>query len=185
MTFRFVFVAALAACGPTQMGAMGDPGETGPPGAQGPPGPAGPGLIVREATGTGQLVVSAATSTFTLIPGLSTMIDVPAGGLLDVHTDGGLQCTGVGNTYSVVDIAIFIDGLQTTASRRVVAANTVGLAQVIANWSFSRHFNVTGGTHLVEIRAVAGDAGAANANVSSAAAPQLQGVVTATAIPPP
>jgi hypothetical protein len=181
---RLLIVVALVACGPAEMGEMGDPGEAGPAGAQGPPGPPGPGPTLREATGTGQLVVSAATTAYTPIPGLTTTIDIVAGGLLHVHTDGGLQCTGVGNTFSAVDIAIFIDGQQSTASRRIVAANTVGVAQIVANWSFDRSFNVTGGTHLVDVRAISADPGSAAANVSSASAPQLQAVVTATAIAP-
>ena len=79
---------------------------------------------------------------------------------------------------------VFIDGQATTASRRVVAANTPGVAQMIANWSIGRTFTVAAGTHTVEVRAVNGDPGASPANVSSAGAPQLQGVVTATVYHP-
>ncbi len=157
------------------MGAMG---------VMGAPGPAGPGAVLAEVTGTGQLAVSAATTEPALIPGLTMTVDVPAGAVLNVHTDGGLQCTGTGTAFSAVDLEIFIDGLESTAARRVVAANTTGVAQMIANWSFSRTFTVTAGSHTVEVRVVSGDPGSAIANVSSDVAPQLQGVLTATVFQP-
>jgi hypothetical protein len=174
-------IVVLASCGVSSKGEMGDPGAMG---SQGPPGPPGPGQMVQEVLGSGQLVVTSATTAFTLIPGLTTIVNVPAGAVLNVHTDGGLQCTAVGNAFSVVDIAIYIDSLQTTAVRRVVAANTAGIAQMISNWSIGRTFQVTPGSHLVEVRAQYGAPGASDANVSSASAPQLQGVLTATMLMP-
>ncbi len=167
----------LAACGPN---AEGEPGEAGPMGVMGVPGPAGPGALLGEVTGSGQLVVSASTTAPELIPGLTMTVDVPDGAVLNVHTDGGLQCTGTGSAFSAVDIEIFIDNLESTAARRVVAANTTGVAQMVASWSFSRTFTVATGSHTIEVRAVSGDPGSAIANVSSAVAPQLQGVLTAT-----
>lgn len=162
---------------------MGEPGEAGPMGAMGTMGAPGIGTTVSEVLGTGQLVVGTSTTTFALVPGLHTQIAVPAGAVLHVHTDGGIQCTGTGNAFSAVDVAIFIDGLQSTAARRIVAANTVGLAQVITNWSLDRTFPVTAGAHLVEVRVTSTGTGV-DANVSSASAPQLQGVLTATTMVP-
>jgi hypothetical protein len=66
--------------------------------------------------------------------------------------------------------------------RRVVAANTTGLAQVIANWSFGRAYNLSAGNHTFDIKAVYVSPGASTANVSSGSAPQLQGVLTVTVI---
>ena len=175
---------ALAACGPSE-GSQGDKGETGPPGAMGAPGPMGPpgttGQDIAEAVGTGQLQVSAATN-YTTVPGLTLSVNVPAGAKLHIDTSGGIQCTATGTAYSAVDLAIFIDGSITTAQRRVVAANTTGVAQIVANWSFGRNMLLAPGSHTIEVRAAGGDAGMAIANVSSAGSPQLQGVLTVTTL---
>ena len=95
-----------------------------------------------------------------------------------------LQCTGLGNAYSVVDVAIFIDdGISTAGGqRRVVAANTTGLAQTVENWSFTRSYTLPAGNHTFEVRAAGGDPSATVANVSSAGAPQLQGTLTVTVL---
>ena len=177
-------VMALVACGPNGEGEPGEAGPMGVMGAMGSPGPAGPGALLGEVTGTAQVAVSASTTVPVLIPGLTMTVDVPAGAVLNVHTDGGLQCTGTGTAFSAVDVAIFIDDLESTAARRVIAANTTGVAQMIASWSFSRTFTVATGSHTIEVRALSGDPGSATANVSSAATPQLQGVLTATVFQP-
>jgi hypothetical protein len=49
---------------------------------------------------------------------------------------------------------------------------------MIANWSIARSYNLNPGNHTVEVKAIAGDPGAAAANVSSATTPVLQGVLT-------
>lgn len=114
-------------------------------------------------------------------PGLSTVIDVPDGSRVLISTNGGIQCTGTGSSYSAVDIAIFVDGVASNqgGQRRVIAANTTGVAQMIANWSLSRSYTLSAGTHTIEVRAVNADPSATTANVSSSSAPQLQGVLTA------
>ena len=63
--------------------------------------------------------------------------------------------------------------------RRVVAANTTAVANMIASWSFGRSFTLNPGTHTFEVRAITtGDPGNSVANVSSGSAPQIQGVLT-------
>jgi hypothetical protein len=172
----------LVACGPSD-GPKGDKGDTGPAGPAGAQGSAGPtgttGQDVIEGVGTGQITVSGATN-FSAIPGLTITVDVPQNAKLHVDTSGGIQCTGTGAAYSAVDIAVFVDGSITNAQRRVVAANTTGVAQMIATWSFGRFLLVTPGSHTIEVRAAGGDPAMTTANVSSASAPQLQGVLTAT-----
>ncbi|MBC7864734.1 MAG: hypothetical protein IAF38_17305 [Bacteroidia bacterium] len=140
---------------------------------------------VYEVYGTGQLQVTSSVTTMTLIPGLTQTINVPAGCKAIVSTDGGMQCTATGNAFSVVDFAIFVDGTQATqaGNRRVVAANTTGIAQVVANWSFGKTYSLTAGNHTFEVKAafVVGSGGS-TANVSSAGAPQIQGVMTVAII---
>jgi hypothetical protein len=187
---------ALVACsGPAgpdgERGPQGDPGSsgsTGPAGAAGAPGPSGPsgtaGQDVFEVYGTGQLQVTAATTTYTVVPGLSQSVTIPAGAKVRVDTNGGIQCTLAGNAYAVVDLGLFVDGSISGlgGQRRVVAANTTVVGQMLAMWSFGRTSNLGAGSHTFEVRAVSVDPNAAVANVSSGGAPQLQGVLTVTII---
>lgn len=143
------------------------------------------GQNIYEVYGTGQLVVSSSTTTFTLIPGLTQTINIPANSKVYVHTDGGIQCTATGNAYSIVDVAIYVDGVASTSAgqKRVVAANTTGLAQVIESWSMGKTYTLSSGNHTFEVRAMyPAGSGASTANVSSGAAPQLQGVLTVTIV---
>jgi hypothetical protein len=167
---------------PGPAGPTGPPGSQGPPGVQGATGPTGAsgttGQDIYEVYGTGQLVVGAATTSYTLVPGLSQTISIPSNCKVFVHTDGGIQSTGAtSTTYSVVDVAIFVDGVA-GSQRRVAIANTSSLSQLIGNWSMGETYQLSPGSHTFEVRAVGGIAGSSNANVSSAAAPQLQGVLT-------
>ncbi|HWY12741.1 MAG TPA: hypothetical protein VN026_15515 [Bacteroidia bacterium] len=139
------------------------------------------GQDVYEVFSNGQLAVSSAVTSYALIPGLTQVVNVPAGYKAYVHTDGGIQCTATGNAFSVVDITFFVDAVQSASagSRRIVAANTAGIAQVITNWSFGRTYSLSSGNHTFEVKAVyAVGSSASTANVSSGSAPQLQGVLT-------
>lgn len=166
--------------GPT--GATGANGATGATGATGPTGAAGTtGQSITEVYGSAQLVVNTSTTSYTLIPGLSTTVNVPANSVVHLHTDGGVQSTGAtSSTYSVVDIALFVDGVAVTTGgqRRISIANTTSLAQLIANWSMDQTVTLPAGNHTFEVRAMSGAAGSAAANVSSGSAPQLRGVLS-------
>jgi hypothetical protein len=175
-------VLALVACGPAEKGDPGDPGPQGDPGPAGSAGPAGTtGQDIVEAVGTGQVSITGATN-YTNIPGLAVTVTVPANAKVHIDTSGGIQCTGTGTAYSAVDVAVFVDGSIMNAQRRVVAANTTGLAQVVSSWSFGRFINLTTGSHTIDVRAAGVDPTMAAANVSSASAPQLQGVLTVTTL---
>ena len=180
MRIAVVMIVGLAGCGPAAKGDPGDKGDTGPAGAQGSAGPTGTtGQDILEGIGNGQLAVTPATN-FTTIPGLAVSVTLPANAKLLLETNGGVQCAATGTAFAAVDIAIFVDGSITNAQRRVVAANTTAVAQMIANWSFGRTLLLPSGPHTIEVRAAGADPNSATANVSSAAAPQLQGALTAT-----
>ncbi|HLP13969.1 MAG TPA: hypothetical protein VK177_18700 [Flavobacteriales bacterium] len=143
------------------------------------------GQDIYEVYGTAQLPVTSATTSYALIPGLTQTITIPSNCEVYVHTDGGIQCTATGSAYSIVDVAIFVDGVVSSQAgvRRIVAANTTGLAQVIENWSFGKSYTLSAGNHTFSVRAVyPSGTGASTANVSSSTAPQLQGVLTVTII---
>lgn len=167
-------------------GMTGTTGSTGSIGTTGGTGAAGTtGQNVFEVYGTGQLVVTTATTTYTLIPGLTQTINIPAGCRVIVATDGGAQSTGAtSTTFSVVDIGLFVDGVVSTSGgqRRLSIANTSSLSQLIANWSIHRTYTLSAGNHTFEVKAVSGAPGSSSVNVSSAGAPQLQGVLTVTII---
>lgn len=181
-----VVALGLMACGPAAEGPKGDKGDKGDPGAQGSAGPPGStqGQQIVEVVGTGQLAVTAATN-YSVIPGLTTTVSVPANARVHVQTDGGIQCSQAGTNYSVVDLALFVDNAISDRAgvRRVVAANTGGIGQTIENWSFGRTLMLPAGNHVFEIRASGVvDGGGVTANVSSGSAPQLQGRLTVTVL---
>lgn len=140
------------------------------------------GQNVYQATGTGQLTVNSSVTTYTLIPGLSLNVNIPANSKVIIHTDGGIQCTASGSSYSIVDVGITVDGT-VQAERRIVAANTTGLAQMISHWSFDRVVTLPAGSHTFQVKALyPSGSGAATAGVSSGSAPLIQGVITVTVI---
>ncbi len=163
-------------------GPNGPAGANGANGATGPSGTAGTtGQTISEVYGTGQLVVTTSTTSYTLIPGMTQTINVPANSLVYVSTSGGMQSTGAtSSTYSVVDVSLFCDGVATTSGgqRRISIANTTALAQLIGNWSLMHSYNLPAGNHTFEVKAMSGAVGSSNTNVSSSSAPQLQGVLT-------
>lgn len=186
MRIASALACLVIACGPAATGEKGDKGDPGP---QGPPGPMGnpgstQGQQIVEVVGTGQLQVTTATN-FSLVPGLTTTVSIPANAKVLVETSGGVQCSQAGTAYSVVDVALFVDNTISNAGgqRRVVAANTAGLGQTIANWSFSRALALPAGNHVFEVRAAGVvDSGSVTANVSSGSAPQIQGTLTVTVL---
>lgn len=123
----------------------------------GNPGPAGPaGTAGQSGTmvlSTGQLVLTAASTSYTLIPGLTQTISVPANAKVFVSSDGGFQNAGTGTTYGLADFAIFIDGNPSEVQRRIVASNTPALAQIPSQWSLSGVFQLAPGTHTIQVRA--------------------------------
>jgi hypothetical protein len=185
-------LSLLAACSPAEPGPPGPEGPAGETGATGAIGPTGPpgepgttGQDIFESYGSGQLVIAPAQTTFVTVPGLGITANIPEGARVRVDTNGGLQCAAAGNVYAAIDVALFIDNQPPgqAGMRRVVAANTGGVGNMIASWSFGRTFTLNAGAHVFEVRAASGEPTAtAVANVSSASAPQIQGVLTVTII---
>jgi hypothetical protein len=122
-------------------------------------------------------------ATFVPVPGLTVTFDVPQNAEVYLATDGALSTTSLSVTgFSAVDIAFSIDGsdpaiIDNAGIRRVVAANTSGVARMAAPWSLGKALALTAGTHTVQVwtRLFAGSA----AMVSGANGTVLQGQVTA------
>lgn len=136
------------------------------------------GQSVNETYGSSQITPPIST-TFTLIPGLTQTITVPTDCYVVVTTDGGVQCASAGANYAVVDIAIHADGVASTVGgqRRVVAANTSSLGQVVTNWSMTKTYSLSAGTHTFDVRVKDDGSGSSNANVSSGSDPRLRGTL--------
>lgn len=141
------------------------------------------GQYANDAYGTGQLVLTISSTSYTLIPGLSQTITVPSNAKVYVHTYGGMQTNGTGTAYGIGDFAIFVDGAinGSGGQQRVVSANTQGLANMIDNWSFGKTYSLSAGTHTIEVRAKDGG-GSADLNVSSGSSPLIQGVLSVVII---
>lgn len=167
--------------GTTLNGTPGPEGPQGPQGNEGPQGPAGTngtngtngaqgpagttGQSGNTVFSTGQLVLTQTTTSYTLIPGLTQTITVPANAKVYVSTNGGFQNAGVGTSYAVADFAIYVDGAPSNVQRQVVAANSTALGQIMSQWTLSGVFNLSAGSHTIQVRAR--DAGGtADGNVS-------------------
>ncbi len=156
-------------------GAAGPQGPAGAAGATGAQGPAGTtGQFAATVYTTSQLQLTTAMTTYTLVPGLTQTITVPTNAKVYISSDGGFQNANTGVNHGVADFAIFIDGTASTLQRRVPAANSASLGQIIAQWSLSSVFNMTAGSHTIQLRAKYAE-GTAQLNIGSATADLIKG----------
>jgi len=140
------------------------------------------GQGATDAYGTAQLQILATTTTYTLVPGLTQTISVPANAKVVVSTNGGVQAVGTGNNHAVVDFAIYVDGglVGSGGQQRVIAANTTGLGNMLDNWSFGKSYDLSAGSHTISVMAKDG-VGTLDANVSGTNG-LIQGVLTVVII---
>ena len=152
---------------------------TGPAGTPGTAGTTGQDIF--EVYGSGQLLVSAATTTYTLIPGLSQTINVPSGCKVYAYTTGGMQLQVTTSTaYAAVGMALYVDGVIATpgGQQLVTVVNTSGVGYNLGFWSFGKTFSLAAGNHTFSVRAASADPGSATIGLSSGTAPQIQGTLT-------
>jgi hypothetical protein len=200
---------------PGPQGPLGITGPTGPasviPGPQGPAGPTGPvstipgpigptGItgpagnspIITIVSGTASLLADSNVLNYTLIPGLTAIITVPAGMTHSVHiqTDGGVQ---LDSPFSFdggfTDIAIFINGFQAGAGRRIPVDNCAA-GYSVNNYSFSVLTSLAAGSYTIEVRARKFSIFFSDCYISSSAGgsvlpgnPPLQGVLNIMQFP--
>jgi hypothetical protein len=139
------------------------------------------GQNVTEVYGSGQLLVSGATTTYTLIPGLTQTITVPSNCKVYVYTSGGMQLqVATATAYAAVNFGIFVDGVVASPAGQqlVTVVNTTGLGNNLATWSFGHTFTLTAGSHTFTVRAQSADAGSSTVGVSSGSAAMIQGTLT-------
>ncbi|HVV81574.1 MAG TPA: hypothetical protein VHE35_00800, partial [Kofleriaceae bacterium] len=121
------------------------------------------------------------------LPGLSTTINVPAGSVILLTTEGAVQTTSTAATgFSIVDIALAIDNSipQDGGYQRVIVANSPGLNQIFESWKISLVVSVPAGMHTFAVAALgnAVPAGSADATVGGASGDTRQGSLSAVVI---
>jgi hypothetical protein len=141
------------------------------------------GQDATDAYGTGQMTLGIASTVYTLVPGMTQTITVPANAKVFVHTYGGVQTVGAGTVFGIADFAIYVDGglVGAGGQQRVVSANTTGLGNMIDSWSIAKSYSLSAGSHTISVMAKDGG-GSADINVSSGSAPLIQGVLSVVII---
>lgn len=136
------------------------------------------GQSVPTAFNTAVLNVTNSTL-FTLVPGLTQTINVPANYSVYLVSNGGISTVSNSSTgFSTVDVALFIDSSFTPNGgyERVVAANNPGLGTTNRYWKINYAGPIAAGSHTFEVRVqyVAGSDATVGGNNSSV----LQGSLT-------
>ncbi len=181
----------VGATGPTGTnGTNGAAGATGPAGATGATGSSGTtGQSATSVYGTSSLFLGSTNTTYTLVPGLTTTISVPASSSVQISTDG-LASNNVSDAsfYVACNVAIFIDGSAVTNGgiRQVLCANFyshlyANLVGVSAPWSMSITTSLSAGSHTIEVRAKYAQSNLTGSNlivVSSSNSSVLQGTLS-------
>jgi hypothetical protein len=118
--------------------------------------------------GTAQAVAFFTTTTYTLIPGLTQTITVPANARVIISTDGGVQCAAAGIVFAAVDIGIHVDGVASPqgGQQQIIASNTDAVGQMITYWNMTKTYNLAAGTHTIDVRYRDSGNGTADGNVS-------------------
>lgn len=131
--------------------------------------------------GTAQVVALISSTTYALIPGLTQTITVPANSRVIISTDGGVQCAAGGVVFAAVDIGIHVDGVASPqgGQQQIIASNTDAIGQMIVYWNMTKTYNLSAGTHTIDVRYKDSGAGTADGNVSGTN-PLIQGTLTVT-----
>lgn len=161
-TNKWVFLpsnVAAGSAGPTgpdgATGATGDTGPTGPTGDTGLSGTTGQTSITVYGTST--LQVTAGTTLFTLIPGLTQTIEVPSDCIVQIQTYGGFNSNSTSSTaVNSIEFGIFIDGSLNTEGgyARYFGVGNSTPANNQVNWSLGLSLVLTPGSHTIDVRTV-------------------------------
>jgi len=136
-----------------------------------------------DAYGTAQAVALVSTTTYTLIPGLTQTLVIPANCKVIITTSGGVQCSATGAVFAAVDIGIHVDGVASAQSgqQQIIASNTDAVGQMLVYWGMTKTYTLAAGSHTIDVRYKDAGAGTADGNVSGTN-PFIQGVLTVTII---
>ena len=109
------------------------------------------GQSSTTAVGDSVLNLSGASAgSYTLVPGLLLTVNVPAGSIVLIATEGGIETNST--TYQSVDVALFIDNLGPLGPfRRFTLVSSP--YQPVSYWSMSVAGELSAGSHTIEVRA--------------------------------
>lgn len=148
-------------------GPAGATGATGPAGPQGPAGSVENIVLNQSGTTVYSTNFLNSPTSFTLIPGLTQTITVPANSLVFITTNGGIQNATTSVNVAATDIAVYVDNaINANFQQRVAIPNAIAGNNFINNWTISGIVPLAAGTHTIEVRAQ---------NVSQSAATQIAG----------
>ncbi len=108
--------------------------------------------------GSSSLNISANQTTFALIPGLTTSINIPSTGsyFVYVSTDGGIQTTSAAASgFSACDIAVMVDGARMSNGgfKRLTVLNSNQVVNNFGFWSMSAYTSLSAGNHTISVYA--------------------------------
>lgn len=128
------------------------------------------------------LSLTTANTAFTAIPGLSLTVG-PHNGYAFVYfsTTGGIQVNSSTPTgFTIVDIAIFVDGVMVPNAgyRRYIVSNNSVLVSQIGNWSFSDVLFLETPSHVIDVRAAVVSPANSGAIVSGGSGSAMQATLS-------
>jgi hypothetical protein len=131
--------------------------------------------------GTASLSITSATTTWTLVPGLTQTVNIPStSSVIYIAADLGAQTTSASTTGgSTFDLVLQIDGTNATngAYKRISIMNNGGFTQCYGTTAFSIvTTGLSAGNHTFRVVGIYGSG--ATATVSSSNAQVLQGSLT-------
>jgi hypothetical protein len=116
------------------------------------------GQSISTVYGSSQLSVTTTTTTFTLIPGLTTTFTVPANSIVYIATDGGFYTNSTTTNSSVIDVAIKVDGTTMTNGGYARITSTNPGSYTVGNygtrWGLSTVVALSAGTHTITVNAI-------------------------------
>lgn len=102
---------------------------------------------------------SISSSSWTSLSGLSRTISLSSNAKVIIQTSGGIETTSSNSSgYSVVDVAIYIDGDEASSEygggkQRVYAQNSSGYKDATGTWSTFTIANLNSGSHTIDVKA--------------------------------
>lgn len=121
---------------------------------------------IYEAKSIGQLQLSS-VGAYTLVPGTSVTATLQAGTKVLLISDGGIQSTGAGTTFSIVYTSIDVGGTLLTERINTLAnTGSAGVGQTIGSFSNSAYYTVPStGSYTFNVKAKLDAQSTAGANV--------------------
>jgi hypothetical protein len=131
-----------------------------------------------QVVGTG--AVTASSTTWQILPGLTTTITLTQNAKVYITADGGVQNAGAASTNSIIDVAIHNNGglLNDGGFKRVAAINTNSTTGMFEYFSMGTVLTLAPGTYTIDVRSRKSTSTTANATVSGNNSSVLQGIMT-------